>query len=75
MLGVVFQGLKEMLKGLKGYLGRRLDQLEVAQPDIETIVSLEPVEYLGVPYIELPNLALDPGPQVNKLLSGVGDRF
>ena len=75
MLGVVFERLQEMLKGFKCYLGRRLDQVEVAQPDIKTIVSLEPVEYLGIPYIELPDFALDPGPQVNKFLSGISDRF
>jgi len=54
MLGVVFQSLQEMLKGFKGDLGRRGKQIEIAQPDIDAIASLEPVEYLGVPYIELP---------------------
>ena len=75
MLGVVFQGLKEMIKGFKRDLGWWGKQVEVAQPDIETVVSPEPVGYLGVPDIKLPDLALDPGPQVNKFLSGVGDRF
>ena len=72
MIGVVFERLQEMLKRFNGDLGRRLNKVEIAQPDVKVVVSLEPVGYLVIPDIQLPDPALDLRPEAVQWLVATG---
>ncbi len=75
MIGVVFERLQEMLKRFSGDLGWRIDKVEVAQPDVKVVVSLEPIGYLVIPDIQLPDLALDLRPELSQCLVAAGSSF